>query len=145
MREADPLAPEQAAWSAANQLREVQEIMGLSDHEVARALTGDVPPRGAGPQLTPARLYRLDLLHQLAVRLRQAGLELPAWLHRPSAQAGPSPFELICAGELREVRTAADALAVGLGDPDAPMRRWPAFAAGDESAEDRPHGRRSRE
>jgi hypothetical protein len=124
------------------QLDRIEEILGLNDTQVGEAFPNDVRRETVNrwrhdpsPHLREGNLYRLGLLYQLALSIREAGMDGVTWLHQPSQGGGPTPFELICDGYLSEVQTAVTSVATGLSDPKAPMERLGVLHSLDEPAE----------
>lgn len=131
------------------QIEEVQRITGLSDAQLAAAFPGS-PARETlnrwrnrpRPNLRAENLYRLGILLDLAREIERVGIDAPVWLHQPLAGGIQSPYELICAGQLGDVRRAVDAVAVGATSTTAPMsaptitRDWDVTDEADTQSDD---------
>lgn len=111
------------------QIGEVQRITGLNDTRLARAFPSGVRRetvtrwrKGQSKNLRRENLYRLGLLCELAKRMQQAGIQARLWLHQPIEGSRETPYELMCAGRLADVRQAVDSILAGLAPPTSPMR-----------------------
>lgn len=110
----------QAASVVGQQIEEIRIRMGLSDSQLAAMFPGGVTRETVNrwrnqpsPNLRPANLYRLGLLHDLLGRIEEAGLNPTIWLQQPLEGDLGSPYELICVGRLGEVRSRVDSIAAG--------------------------------
>jgi hypothetical protein len=117
----------------AQQVDEIQRITGLSDAQLAQAfpagLTRETINRWRNrpnPNLREGNAYRLGLLYELAQRMEAAGIDARLWLHQ-AGEESDTPFELICQGQLADVRRAVDAIAVGVVSPVEPMPAVPSY------------------
>jgi hypothetical protein len=123
-----PLLPSDTRSAVGEQIHEIQRIAGLSDSQLAAAFPAHVQRETINrwrnqPDPNPRRenLYRLGLLHELARRIEATGIEPRVWLHQPLRGEAVTPYELICAGRLSEVRQAVETVAAGLTSATEPM------------------------
>lgn len=142
-----PLPTEVASWDAwlpefdaivrtlprqtavAEQLQEIQRVTGLSDTQLAAAFPGGVSRETVNrwrnrpnPNLRPENVYRLGLLFELVQRMDAIGIDGRVWLHQRERDGQDTPFSLICAGRLGDVRNVVEAVAAGLAPPHDPMQ-----------------------
>lgn len=115
--------------AVAEQLQEIQHVTGLSDTQLAAAFPGGVSRETVNrwrnrpdPNLRPENVYRLGLLYELAHRMDGVGIDGRVWFHQRVRGGQDTPFSLICAGRLGDVRNAVEAVAVGLASPHDPMQ-----------------------
>ena len=118
--------PPQTAVSV--QLREIQRVTSLSDTQLAATFPGGVSRETVvrwrtrpQPNLRPENAYRLGLLYELASRIDQAGIDARLWFHQAVEGREETPYQLICAGRLGEVRHAIEVVATGHRSPVEPM------------------------
>lgn len=126
----------------ARQIREIQEITSLNDQQLAAALPGGVSretvnrwKNDASSNLRAPNLHRIGALHQLALSLRDAGIDAPVWLHQPLKDGTDSPFVLLCQGLLGDVETGVANAALSQ-EPNAPMERVQLYRSWDERPDD---------
>ena len=110
------------------QIEEIQWVTGLNDAQLAEAFPGGVTRETVNrwrnrpdPNLRPENLYRLGILHELAQQVEHGGIDARVWLHQPFAGNDQTPFMLMCAGRLADVRRAVDAIAAGVASATTPM------------------------
>lgn len=129
-----------------HQIEEIQRITGLSDQQLAAAFPGGVSRETVNrwrnrpdPNLRPENLYRLGVLHELAQRIEGAGIDGPMWLHQAVAGRDETPYALICAGQLGDIRRTVEGIAAGLLSPTEPAplaevsRDWDTVVADDDN------------
>jgi hypothetical protein len=114
--------------TVAQQVADIQQIMGLSDQQVAGAFPGGISRETVNrwrnrpeSNLRPENLYRLGLLHQLAKRMQEVGVDATVWLQQPTDQSGITPYKLISQGQLGLVRQSIERIAAGEDLADEPM------------------------
>jgi hypothetical protein len=117
------------ASAVGRQIEEIQRITGFSDQQLAAAFPGGVSRETVNrwrnrsePNLRPGNLYRLGILHDLARRFAEAGIDARVWLHQPVAGGEATPYDLICRGQLADVRLGAESVAAGAVPATEPMR-----------------------
>jgi hypothetical protein len=111
------------------QIAEIQQITGFTDQQLAAAFPGGVSRETVNrwrnrpePNLRPDNLYRLGILHDLARRLVEADIDARVWLHQPVASSEATPYNLICRGQLADVRLGVENVAAGAVPATDPMR-----------------------
>lgn len=122
------------------QIEEIQRVTHWSDGELARAWgvrrETIVRWRGsADPNLRRDNLYRLGVLHALATRMEAAQIDVRVWLNQPVVGGSETPYELICAGRLGDVREAVDAISTGFAPAGEPMKLTTITRDWDEGAD----------
>lgn len=127
----------------ARQIATIQKITGWTDEELAGTFPAAVREtvnrwrNQKTVNLKPANLYRLGVLHTLAVTIGDAGIDAPVWLGQSLAgPTGETPYDLIRAGRAADVQAAVDAVTSGLADPRQPMQVPITAHAWDETVED---------
>lgn len=110
------------------QIEEIQRVTGLSDGQLAAAFPGRVTRETINrwrnrpdPNLRPENLYRLGILHELAERIEAGGMNARVWLHQHVRGTDRTPYDLICAGQLGDVRRAVESIAAGAAPAAEPM------------------------
>ena len=110
-----------------DQIEEIQRRTGLGDGQLAAAIPGGVSRETVNrwrnrsdSNVRPENAYRIGLLLELARRMEAAGIETRVWLHQATRDGEPTPFELLCAGRLGDVRQAVENAAAGAVSPMAP-------------------------
>lgn len=116
------------ASTVSQQITEIQQITGLTDQQVAAAFPGGVSRETVNrwrnrpdSNLRPENLYRLGVLHDLAQRMQDLGVDAPVWLHQPIDNTADTPYDLICRGQLSVVRQGIERIAAGENLLDEPM------------------------
>lgn len=116
--------PELGDRTVGRQIEQIQQITGLSDGQLAAAFGAGITRETVNrwrnrlyARPKPENLYRLGALHDLALRMEDAGIDSSTWLHQPIEGGGPSPFALLCGGRLGDVRRAVDLVAIHLARP----------------------------
>ena len=110
-----------------DQIEEIQRLTGLGDGQLAAAIPGGVSRETinrwrnrSDSKVRPENGYRIGLLLELSRRMEAAGIEAKVWLHQATSDGEPSPFEVLCAGRLGDVRQAVENVAAGAVPPTAP-------------------------
>jgi hypothetical protein len=123
------LSSPQPRSAVGRQIEEIQQITGFSDQQLAAAFPGGVSRETVNrwrnrpePNLRPDNLYRLGILHDLARRFVEAGIDARVWLHQPVAGGEATPYDLICRGQLADVRLGVESVAAGAVPATDPMR-----------------------
>jgi len=105
------------------QVAEIQRITGLSDSQLAAAFPAGLSRETVNrwrnrpnPNLREENIYRLGLLHELAQRMEEAGIDAHVWLDQ-AGEEGETPYALICQGRLGDVRRAVELVAAGAVSP----------------------------
>jgi len=111
-----------------DQIEEIQRLTGLGDGQLAAAIPGGVSRETVNrwrnrsdSNVRPENAYRIGLLLELSRRMEAAGIEARVWLHQATSDGEPTPFEVLCAGRLGDVRQAVENVAAGAVPPTAPV------------------------
>lgn len=130
-----------------DQIEEIQRLTGLGDGQLAAAIPGGVSRETVNrwrnrseSNVRPENAYRIGLLLELSRRMAAARIEARVWLQQAIADGEQTPFELLCAGRLGDVRQAVENVAAGAEPPMAltsiPDGRRQRDAAMDDAEED---------
>jgi hypothetical protein len=103
-----------------DQIEEIHRLTGLGDGQFAAAIPGGVSRETVNrwrnrsdSNVRPENAYRIGLILELSRRMEAAGIEARVWLHQAARDGEPTPFELLCAGRLGDVRQAVENVAAG--------------------------------
>lgn len=124
------------------QVEEIQSITSLSDTQLAAAFPSGLSRETVNrwrnrpnPNLREENIYRLGLLHELARRMEEAGIDARVWLHQ-AGEDGETPYALICQGRLGDVRRAVELVATGAVSPVERMAAVRAYREHDAVVEE---------
>jgi len=109
------------------QVARLKQFMGLTDDQLAAMFpvsreTVNRWHNRPDVKLTPQNTYRLGLLMDLAEAMKAAGIDARTWLHQPVKGRSETPYDLICAGRLVDVRHAVEAVRAKLHRAAEPMQ-----------------------
>lgn len=110
-----------------DQIEVIQRLTGLGDGQLAAAIPGGVSRETVNrwrnrsdSNVRPENAYRIGLILELSRRIEAAGIEARVWLHQATRDGEPTPFDLLCAGRLGDVRQAVENVAAGAVSPTRP-------------------------
>jgi hypothetical protein len=108
-------------------LARLQQFMGLTDDQLSAMFPVSRESVNSwhncpDVKLTPQNTYRLGLLMDLAEAMKAAGIDARTWLHQPVRGRSETPYDLICAGRLVDVRHAVEAVRAKLHRAPDPMQ-----------------------
>lgn len=109
--------PHLAPSEFGRELDEIERLTGLSDSQVAETFPGGVTRETVNrwrnqpnPNPRSQNLHRVSVLFDLARRIAQVNVPR-SWLHQSFEGAEETPFDLLCAGRIAEVRQTVEELA----------------------------------
>lgn len=118
----------QMVGSVPKQVTSLRQFMGLTDSEFAAMFPRPVARETVNRwrnlvdvNIKPRNAYRLGLLVDLADAMKAAGIDAKTWLRQPLEGRPETPYDLICAGRLADVRQAVEAVKAKLHQAREPM------------------------
>jgi hypothetical protein len=102
------------------QIGEIQQLTRLTDSQFAAAFPGGLTREtvnrwrnNADVSVRPENAYRIGVLLELSRRMEETGIDASVWLHQALPGVDATPFELLCAGRLADVRQVVENIAAG--------------------------------